>query len=132
MSSDPSSIVIDNRLIEIDLGAYDGRFEDEIAKEIGLAEYERWRNTNFQVAAPGGESLSDAMQRVRPLLQELTQQINSKHIGLVAHQGILMAIKAEISGRYNCPDSLNEYKQRNDEVDVWDLSERQKVYSLRI
>ena len=126
-----AQLIIESRLIEVDLGDFDGRLEMEIAGELGNAAYHEWRQCNFTVAAPNGESIQDAMMRVKPFLIELDNSSQVSDIGIVAHQGILMAAKAVISGKSN-QQALNEYKQANDEIDIWSLSQRNRIKVLRL
>ena len=58
---------IDDRLIEIDLGDWNGRTYDEIAAEDpGI--HERRDADKWNFAVPGGESYADAARRIREFL----------------------------------------------------------------
>ncbi|MFN0022373.1 MAG: histidine phosphatase family protein [Parvularculaceae bacterium] len=61
---------IDDRLIEIDLGAWNGRTYDEIAAE-DPGVHERRATEKWSFRAPGGESYADAAARVREFLTTL-------------------------------------------------------------
>jgi probable phosphoglycerate mutase len=61
---------LDDRLIEIDLGAWNGRTYDEIAAE-DPGVHERREREKWAFRAPGGESYADAAQRVREFLTGL-------------------------------------------------------------
>lgn len=122
--------LIDARLIEIDVGEFDGQPEAEIAKEFGLEKYQKWRDKNFVEPAPSGESLEQASQRVRSFLAYLNNFQQIQKIGIVAHQGILMAMKAVISGNTS-QSALRAYKQRNDEIDIWNLKLGEQVRTIR-
>ncbi len=61
---------IDDRLIEIDLGAWNGRTYDEIAAE-DPGVHERRAKEKWSFRAPGGESYADAAARVREFLMTL-------------------------------------------------------------
>lgn len=61
---------LDDRLIEIDLGAWNGRTYDEIASE-DPGVHERRAREKWRFAAPGGESYADAASRVREFLTGL-------------------------------------------------------------
>jgi len=114
-----SMIRLDCRLMEISLGDFDGCLEADIETEIGPKNYRAWRDSNFVQAAPGGESLEQAMQRARAFLQRLTDCAGGQRIVVVSHQGMLMALKAVISGE-STPEALIRYRQKNDQIDVWD------------
>ena len=105
-------------LLELALGEYEGRLEAEIRAAEGEA-FDRWRETGFRQAAPGGESIADGIARVRPLLDELRAVASESDVLLVAHQAINIAIKAALSGRDD-DAALAAFKQANDEVDICD------------
>ena len=127
--SDLSAVVVDKNLIEIHLGDYDGRLETEIAQQIGERDFNDWRSRNFIVSAPGGESMEQAMERVRKSVEEFSAAASACDVGIVAHQGILMAIKCVVSGRLD-PDTLQRYKQANDKVEVWDAATGRHIHSM--
>ena len=118
IAPDTSIIRVDQRLIEIDLGEFDGRLESDIAKDIGKEAFSSWRRANFVTSAPGGESLAQAMQRAAEFLHTVSRAHGDESIAVVSHQGLLIALKAVISNDAT-PDSLGSYKQKNDEIEVW-------------
>ena len=123
---------ISEALIEIDLGEYDGRLESEIAIDIGADSYAMWRKQNYIVPAPGGESIIQAQQRVSGFLKEINSQFNIQDkIGVVGHQGIFTAMKAQLS-RQSDRDSLDDYKQPNDQIDIWELPSNQRIRRIQI
>ena len=130
IADDRRSWLIDARLIEIDLGEFDGQLEAEIAEQIGPERYQIWRDQNFVEPAPSGESLEQVSQRVKSFLAYLNNFQQNQKIGIVAHQGILMAMKSVISGSTN-PSALNSYKQRNDELDIWNLQSGKQIRTVR-
>lgn len=124
-------VVIEPCLVEISLGAYDGRYESELAEEIGKQEYDAWRASCFTVPSPGGESMHDAKIRIEPLIERLATYSKDVKLGIVAHQGILMACKSVLSGESDVA-SLMKFKQPNDEVDVWDYDNHKAISLHRI
>ncbi|MDH3376649.1 MAG: histidine phosphatase family protein [Gammaproteobacteria bacterium] len=120
----------DARLMEIALGEYEGRLETELSDELGAA-FAAWRSALFTVAAPGGESLSEAMDRVRPLVQRWPDVAIRGDILIVAHQAINMAMKAVISDRCDHA-SLQAFRQDNDEIDIWDMTDAAQIKSIRV
>lgn len=118
ISSVASNLIVDGRLTEIDLGQYDGRHEDEIRQEIGSRKYDLWRNSNFRMPAPDGESFEQLHKRVGEFFTDITDDESRRPV-VVAHQGVLMALKSVISGD-SSQMALSGYKQRNDVVEVWD------------
>lgn len=120
IATESSSVTVDNRLIEIDLGRYDGRYEDEVRREVGEQEYEAWRCEHFRTPAPGGESLDQLKKRVGEFFEDLRAMQTAPQILVVAHQMSLLALKSVISGD-SSQSTLNGYRQRTDVVEVWDL-----------
>jgi probable phosphoglycerate mutase len=116
--------VVDERLIELHLGRYEGRLEADLRAESG-DRYDRWRALRFTEAAPGGESIVQAMERVRPLIAELADHAREGPVLVVGHQFINTAIKAVLSGRADI-DSLAGFAQDNDEIDVWEADGRHR------
>ena len=131
ISNHVTPIFIDERLIEINLGGYDGRYEDEISQEIGKHEYEYWRSRNFTLPAPGGESIADVMVRAKDFLGEIAKSKPNEQLGIVAHQGVLIALKSVISGQSKLT-ALDDYKQMNSEVDVWDVAAKKRLRTIKI
>ncbi len=127
---DDSKLMIDDRLIEIDLGKFDGKLETTIAEEIGAQQYLRWRNQNFVEPAPSGESLSEVIARVESFIAHLQNFKQHSTIGIVAHQGVLMAMKSAISGEQD-QIALSDYKQRNDEIDIWNIQSGNRIRTIR-
>ncbi len=129
---DHSIIEIDDRLSEIDLGAYDGRREQDIVGEIGQDEYDRWRSSHFIRPAPGGESILQVIARVRPLVDRLAaRRRRAPAVGIVAHQGVLMAIKSAITGHVGA-DALRGYKQKNEDIDIWCAAAAKRVSLIEL
>ena len=118
IASNLSIVRLDGRLIEISLGEFDGRLEADIEQEIGKPNYAAWRNSHFVQSAPGGESLASAMQRAKDFLQRLDALPVDSSVAIVSHQGMLMAIKAALTGQVTA-SALSQYKQTNDEIEVW-------------
>lgn len=75
---------VDDRLIELDYGDYDGTSDEQPA-------YLRLR-TQFAVRYPNGESLMDVYARIVPLLEELEQDSDNIYL-LVCHNSVIRAIK---------------------------------------
>ncbi|MBL6951926.1 MAG: histidine phosphatase family protein [Alphaproteobacteria bacterium] len=82
---------IEERLIEMDFGAYEGRTLEELRADpnAGMVENEH-RGLDF--LPPGGESPRMVQQRLRPFLAELGQA-GGRHIA-VAHKSVIRAIFA--------------------------------------
>ena len=113
----PLALTVEPSLVEIDLGEYEGCLESELRARRDIA-YDAWCETRFRVAAPGGESLEQARRRVRAVLRRAAARALHEEVLIVAHQGVNMAMKAELSGRAD-DASLDQFRQANDEADVW-------------
>jgi hypothetical protein len=50
---------------------------------------------------------------------------------VVAHQAIMMAMKAALTGEYSV-EAAQSYKQNNDEIDVWDLELLKRIDFFKI
>ena len=51
-----SALEIDSRLVELDLGEFEGRLESELGKEFGKR-YDEWKSRMYLDPAPGGEGI---------------------------------------------------------------------------
>ena len=111
---------IDQGLLEIALGDFEGEREADLRDRMGEA-FDHWRGLHFTKAAPNGESIFDAIKRLGATLASVGTRHSEENVLLVAHQGINMAIMSAISGRTDLEDLAN-FRQRNDQVEVWDLS----------
>ena len=95
---DGVGVKIDERLLELDFGAWEGRAWSDIPR----AEIDAW-NRNLLTAAPGGgESLAALWTRVKAFLAELAPAEEPAII--VTHHGPIRAIAAQFDGRG--PDTL--------------------------
>lgn len=85
----------DDRLLELSLGAWEGQ-PLQIAEGIaGSGREPGWRGLDF--APPGGESLLEAMERLKPFLRALAQRPQTR-ITLVTHKGVIHALYALATG----------------------------------
>lgn len=83
-------ILLDERLREISFGQWEGLDEDSI-NEVLPGEMNSWKCDPYFIPT-GGESVSQAMERVESLITELRNETDGKTIVLVAHGGILQAL----------------------------------------
>ncbi|MEL6362860.1 MAG: histidine phosphatase family protein [Pseudomonadota bacterium] len=65
---------VDDRLIEIDLGDWNGKTPDEINAE-GNGAFDKREEDKWSFVVPGGESYADASERTREFLMELKQEM---------------------------------------------------------
>lgn len=89
------AIETDDRLLELALGAWEGQPLKIGEGVAGSGREPGWRGLDF--APPGGESLLQAMGRLKPLLAGLAQR-PEKTIALVTHKGVIHALYALATG----------------------------------
>lgn len=88
----------DPRLREVNLGDWDGRHWDEIARN-DAARYRHWADNWVIQEAPGGESFSDVVRRTGAWLSALLSATNDDDVVLaVAHAGSIRAILCHVLG----------------------------------
>ncbi len=91
-------VEIDERLVELDYGEFDGRPFDEVPEGT----WARWRS-DISFAPPGGESLRALGLRVRSFLDELTASPSGETVALVSH---VSPIKAAVAWALGAGDEL--------------------------
>lgn len=74
------TVEIDDRFIELDYGEWDGIAMTDVPQ----GEWARWRN-DPSFRPPGGESLIELDQRVRPALDDLVDEARQRHVVVVSH-----------------------------------------------
>lgn len=72
--------VVDERLIELDYGDWDGR----PLAEVSSAEWAAWRASEH-FSPPGGESLAALAARVRDCCEEWSERARTDHVVFVTH-----------------------------------------------
>jgi probable phosphoglycerate mutase len=80
---------IDDRLVEMCYGAWEGRMRADIDAEIG-AGMPGWRGLGLDFAPPGGESPRQVQDRLMPLLREIAAA--KRATMAVCHKGIIRAV----------------------------------------
>jgi broad specificity phosphatase PhoE len=114
---------------EVALGDYEGKLTEELRTRYG-EQFDIWLKSYHLTAPPGGESLEQAIDRMRPALLAHIKQYGDQTI-VVAHQAILMGMKAALSGDLS-PQTLASYKQANYEIDVWDVEQARIIRRIDI
>ncbi len=78
-------VTLDNRLIDMSFGEWEGRPRAEVEKEeSGL--YQTWLTEPARFRAPGGESLSDVLARAWPALEEIAARHAEAAAAVVSHR----------------------------------------------
>lgn len=84
---------LDERLREQSFGEFAGRpYEDFYPRVVDLTPEERW-----QAAAPGGESLREVGERVRPALLDIGRRHIGESVLLAVHGGVLAALRGDLT-----------------------------------
>lgn len=115
-------------LTELDLGDFEGQLESELRARDPVG-YDAWRDSCCLEAAPGGETIHDVAARVGRFVAGLDD--HSGDILMVGHQGVNMAIKAQLSDCFS-RECLASFRQKNDEIDLWQLRPARSLRQLRI
>lgn len=119
------SALVEPALLELSFGDWEGRLESELASEYG-ERFQRWRESHYTLAPPGGEDLTDGAFRLRDFIGRIIHEAVEGDVLIVAHQAIMMALKVALSGQVDVASAFT-FKQNNDEVDVWDLGGGQRI-----
>lgn len=123
--------IVEPAFIELDFGSFEGRLESELRAQYG-EEYDRWRASEYTQTPPGGgESIISGAERVRARLLELKQPAIDGDVLIVAHQAVNMAMKVALSGAGDITSAAS-FRQRNDQVDVWDMARAQRLEVFRL
>jgi alpha-ribazole phosphatase len=91
-------VQVDERLREIDFGAFEGRTYDEIERAEPKL-FRAWMETPTQVRFPGGESYADVRERALAAYSEIRARHDCAVV--VAHGGV---IRAGLSAWLGMPD----------------------------
>jgi len=85
----------DERLLEINHGAWEGALAEEIRRNYPV-EFSQWHNQPHLVQMPGGETLDDVRLRVRAAFDEYALKYDSKTILISAHDAVNKAIICDL------------------------------------
>lgn len=86
-------VVVDPRWRELDLGLWEGRTYEAVAREDPAA-FARWLEGGSEAAAPGGESWAAMLERVGTAWEHWRRQIGTGAIAFVTHTGPIRAMVA--------------------------------------
>ena len=91
------SFEVEPRLVELDLGDWEGRLESDLAAD---ARYQAFRSDPLRNPAPGGEGAIDVARRVAPLLDSIAaEDPGAERILLLGHQFTNAVIQCLATGR---------------------------------
>jgi broad specificity phosphatase PhoE len=91
-------VVVDERLRERDLGAFDGLTNAGILAEHPAEAERRKKLGKFYYQPPSGESWADVVLRVRSFLTDLRQGFDGETAWVFSHQAVIMAFRYVIEG----------------------------------
>jgi broad specificity phosphatase PhoE len=87
---------VDDDLVEVDYGGYEGRTTDETSAELGC-EWSLWRDGTVPGATPG-ETLAAVGARVDGVLERARAVLSDGDVALVAHGHVLRVLTARWLG----------------------------------
>lgn len=77
-------IHIDDSIIEIDAGKWEGKLLTDIAEEFP-EQYDNWCNNPAKFAAPGGENMAQVYERVKIALTRIVKENPNKTVCIISH-----------------------------------------------
>ena len=95
----PEAVRYDERLWEIDVGAWQGRLETEVEATDG-ERLARWRSRPDEQPPGGGESLQAMAGRVRAVVDDLLEEAAAgAHVLAVTHGGVIRQVRLRVENR---------------------------------
>lgn len=88
---------LDRRLREIDIGAWSGLTQEQIASQFP-AEWALWQGRSSHMRRGGGESYHDTQDRITPTLTEIAEEHPGTRVLVVTHGGVMRAYLAGLMG----------------------------------
>lgn len=88
--------VVDERVRERDLGAFDGMTWIGIEQEYAEESKRRGRVGKYYYRPPGGESWCDVVLRVRQVLLEMQERYAGERLWVFSHQATIMSFRVAI------------------------------------
>ncbi len=89
-------MVRDDRLREMDFGAWEGLTADELEKEFPSA-LRRVRSDPVNTPRPGGESTAEACDRILECMEDIAEETDQRCL-VVSHGGVLRALITHLLG----------------------------------
>lgn len=77
-------IHIDDSIVEIDAGEWEGKFLTDIAEEFP-EQYDNWCNNPAKFTAPGGENMAQVYERVKAALTCIVKENPNKTVCIISH-----------------------------------------------
>ncbi len=114
-------IILDDRLKEIDMGEWEGKYYPAIMEEYREM-FERVKEDPFLYSPPGGEPFPAFVERIRSFLDDLRERDHNITL-IVAHQMVNSVIRILLEGA-----DWREFwtrRQKNGEVWILDLENKE-------
>jgi alpha-ribazole phosphatase/probable phosphoglycerate mutase len=95
------AVTVDDRLREIDFGAFEGLAYDEIAKRFP-EKYEEWMSRPTEVSFPGGERFGEMSTRVLEMIDRIRRIHRGETVAAMSHGGtnrIVLAAALDLDPR---------------------------------
>jgi len=121
IASGSQEVIIDNRLIEVDFGNWEGKTKEEFIEENAELWYSWMNNPAVAQAGGSGESGAEVVERVDHFYQEMLQRHSSGKILVVGHNGINRLYMAHKLGM-----PLKNYRrivQENSSITMFELNQ---------
>jgi alpha-ribazole phosphatase len=87
-------VQVDDRLRELDFGAFEGRTYAEIEAEHPEV-FRQWMTAPTTVRFPGGESFALLRERVLEIVEEIRERHADGTVAVVSHGGVVRAVLAD-------------------------------------
>jgi len=139
--ANPRNLTIDTfeELKEVDVGDWEGRAWEKIEAEHPV-EYAALMNDPWRNPYMGGESYSDVLSRIQPVLMSLVRENVGRTIAVVAHQVVNRSFIAETMNlerararsikQSNTGINVFKYRQANDEIRATTVNGDFHLYDL--
>lgn len=88
---------VDERLREIDFGAFEGLTSEQAERRHPEA-FRAWVSSPGTVRFPGGESWGDLRARVLPAVEAICACKEGRRVAIVAHAGVVRVVLANVLG----------------------------------
>jgi len=124
------AVEVMRELTELSFGEYEGELESDLRMKHA-AKFARWREAHYTEPAPGGDSIISLKDRAASAVKIMTDTSGRCNIAAVAHQAILMAVKAYMKNDYSI-EAAKSYKQHNNEIDIWDVGKREPLRKITL
>ncbi len=79
----------DDRFIDIDYGNWQGLTVEEVEREFGVEQMDRWVLDPGSFEFPGGDSMAEVRNRVEPALTAVVEKGNPSSVAVVSHLAVL-------------------------------------------